>query len=664
MDSKVLNKKIVTDEGLNGDKPLLPSQPSEGQVPKDQFTTGDLLPSLDGRITPTAEIGENRESQHSELLEDHEKAASREESSKNKEVLQIQSLGDDEAVHPTANTEDHARVLQSQSEEGLEQSLEHPVRSSDESIPREAQHAIVKPLLLRRSSSQKSATVLSDVINAHEVPLPPIDEDEEISLSPQRPLFREQAAKSALDVDGESQAATLQAKRQSQDSEHGPTRPSTSNPVDDRQAERQFRRQRVTNPTKRVSSPDQSDEQFLSDDSFMEELKSATVQEAKPISVSKSPIKPVFSRSESEQRINDSARGSRSASTPIDRSAKDEEVFSPPRLPAPLSTPRSFSAQHAPRPDSQQSEVPITKKIGVSSSVSQRIKALEQLSSRPTSPVSPNLVPNTSTFLGLRKTSLRLPSGGSDYKNSTNSNRNHPDTTYPSPSSSPKPIKPNFFSPSNKVEYSRPIKTVAATIVRKAKEKPPEVPSNRSEPRHTALQETSLQYEPRKSPAPAENKTMGPPPLSPLKPPRPRFGRHPSTRSGSSSSNEQKLEPSQITRRDSFASIRSKSSRAGSEVELPRNLSDSSLSGVASLDGSQDEKKDSRRSRLLKRMSSISSVSRRTIAHALSPGPKEAPIIERQEPVQEAPSTSVNVGDVNVQFPDNLVSSAFNFMLT
>ena len=156
---------------------------------------------------------------------------------------------------------------------------------------------------------------------------------------------------------------------------------------------------------------------------------------------------------------------------------------------------------------------------------------------------------------------------------------------------------------------------------------------------------------------------MGPPPLSPLKPPRPRFGRYASTRSGSSSSNEQKLEPSPNTRRESFASIRSKSSRAGSEVELPHTLSDSSLSGVASLDGTQDEKKDSRRSRLLRRMSSISTMSRRSIAHALSPSPKQSPIIERQEPVQEGPSTAVDVGDVNVQFPDTLVSPASSLLL-
>lgn len=667
MDGQSSNEEnLIPDEKVHRDKQLSPSQPLESlesQPSKDQSTTGDGPTVLDRRITSTAEIDENTEVQHNEPLEDHEKAASTGEVSKNKDLPQSQSLGDNERVYPTVNTHEHVRVSQSQSEESHKQALEHPVQIPNESAPEEAQNDGVKPLLVRRSSSQKSITVPSDYIHAHEVPLPPIDEDEEISLSPQRALFREHvAAHPAFATGGESKAAALQDNRQFQDNDHGARRPSTSNTVDERQTESQVWRQGMISPVKRVSSPDQSDEHFLSDDSFMEELKSATVQEAKPVSVSKSPIKPVFSRSESEQRLNGSARGSRSVSTPLDHSANGEEVSSSPRLPTLQSTSRSFSAQQAPRPDSQQLQVPISKKIGVSSSISQRIKALQQLSSRPTSPMSPNLAPDTSTYLGLRKTSLRTPSGVSDYKHSS-FNKSRPDTAYPSPSPSPEAVKPNLFNHPNKADYTRPIKSATTTIVREARGNPPEVPSNPPEPHHMDHQETPLQWEPRKSPPPAERKTMGPPPLSPLKPPRPRFGRYSSTRSGSSSSNEPKLESPQTTRRESFASIRSKSSRAGSEVELPRTLSDSSLSGVASLDGTQDEKKDSRRSRLLKRMSSISSMSRRSIAHALSPGPKEAPIIERQEPVQEAPPTSVDVGDVNVQFPDNLVSCSFKPLL-
>lgn len=657
-------ENIVTAKEADESKRLPPGEISESQAPNDQSIADDKPPSVDRRVTPPAETHDNRGPQPSELLEFHDKSAYTEEVSENKDILQGRYQRNDERVDSAPNTDDHVQVLESQPDEGQRQSLEHPTQSSDDFVPREAQNDVVKPLLVRKSSASKPITIPSDSVNAHEVPLPPIDEDEVISLSTQRALFQEQAAKHLpLSIDGESKAAKVQAELPSQERDHLHPRRPASNRVGERQTERQFPRQVVANPIKRVSSPDQSDEHFLSDDSFMEELKSATVQEAKPVSVSKSPIKPVFSRSESEQRLNESGRVSRSVSTPVDHPATDQEVLSSPRLPTPLSTSRSISAQHAPRPSSQQLQVPISKKIGVSSSISQRIKALEQLSSRPTSPVSPNLAPTTSTFLGLRKASLRTPSSGSDHKTS-NFDNNRPGTAYPSPSPSPGTVDSSLSNHSNKFDYSRPIKSVTATIFRDTIHKSPEIPTNPSEPHHLDPQEGPHQWERQKSPLPVEHRTMGPPPLSPLKPPRPRFGRYASTRSGSSSSNEQKLEPPSTTRRDSFASIRSKSSRAGSEVELPRTLSDSSLSGVASLDGTQDEKKDSRRSRLLKRMSSISSMSRRSIAHALSPGPKEAPIIERQEPVQEAPSTSVDIGDVNVQFPDTLVSSAFDLLFT
>ena len=620
---------IVPAEGVGRDKQLSP--PIAG-----------VWPSLvDRKTTLLTDSDENMEAQQSEPLDYYEEAASIGEALNNKHLLQSQSLKRDKRDYD-ANTDRHA---QGEPEKDQIQLLDYPSREWDKSAPSEGQSDTVKPLLLRRSSSSKSITV-PDNINAHEIPLPPIDEDEEISLSPQRALFQEHAATQKM-------TETSSKKSNEMDTER-----FISNGVGEKQTERQSRKQVVVNPIKRVSSPDQSDEQFLSDDAFMEELKSATVQEAKPVSVSKSPIKPVFSRSESEQRLNNlSAQNSRSVSSPVNQSAKKEEAFSSPRPLTPLSAPRSFSAQHAPRPDSQQSHVPISKKIGVSSSISQRIKALEQLSSRPTSPVSPKLAPNTSTFLGLRTTSLRTPSGNSDYKNN-NTYKNRSDTGYPSPSPSPEPVKSNHLI-STKMEHAQPSKPATTTIIHDVRKKSLENPSNPPEPRPVELNQKPLQLEIRKSPPPAEH-----PPLSPLKPPRPRFGRYSSTRSGSSSSNEQKLEPSSTTRRDSFASIRSKSSRAGSEVELPRTLSDSSLSGVTSLEGTQDEKKDSRRSRLLKRMSSISSMSRRSIAHALSPGPKEAPIIERQEPVQEAPSTSVDVGDVNIQFPDNLVCPPFNLLPT
>ena len=673
--STVISEKSLNEvdsviaEKVLWDKQLSPSLLLEGHAGKAQSTAKYGPPLVDRRFDSAPEVDEYTEVQQSEPFEVTGRAAYTGRPSENEENPQRQPTGDDERVQAAPATDEFAPVLQDQSQEGYRQSSERPARSPDKFVTREAQNNIVKPLLVRRSSSSKSIIVPLDNVNAHEVPLPPIDEDEKISLSPQRTLFREQAATyHPLLTDSESKAVNSQAQLPSPGSHQLITRPATSNYMDERQAKTQLEtedwKQEAINPIKRVSSPDQSDEHFLLDDSFMEELKCATVQEAKPVSVSKSPIIPVFSRSESEQRRNAAVRDSRSVSTPVGRSTKDEEVFSSPRLPTPQSTSRSFSVQHAPRPDSQQSQVLVSKKIGVSSSISQRIKALEQLSSRPTSPVSPNSASNTSAFLGLRKTSLRTPSGASEYNKSNL--KSHPSAAYPSPSLSPEPVKASLVNQPNKAASSHPPESVKAIVSTDKRDQLPAIPFNQSEPRHLNLHESPLQYKREKSPPPPEPKAMGqmgPPPLSPLRPPRPRFGRYASTRSGSSSSNEQKLEPSPNTRRESFASIRTKSSRAGSEVELPRTLSDSSLSGVASLDGTQDEKKDSRRSRLLKRMSSISTMSRRSIAHALSPSPKEAPIIERQEPVQEGPSTSVDVGDVNVQFPDTLVSPASSLLL-
>ena len=504
-----------------------------------------------------------------------------------------------------------------------------------------------------RSSVFIAVNVHFDSLKPQEVPLPPIDEDEEISLSPQRTSFGglHTVSKASSKPQTSLSAGPPQSKRQSHDSEQTVTRTSTPDTTGDRQTERQTRRQGLVNPIKRVSSPEQSDEHFLSDDSLMEELKSATVQEAKPISVSKSPIKPVFSRSSSEQRPADATRAPRSVSSPLDHPSNDEEVFASPRLLTPLSA-RSFSASHPQRPDFQQAPVPLPKKIGVSSGISQRIKALEKLSSRPTSPSSqPSQLssPNASPFINLRQTSLRTPPGTSDIKHS-NTNKSRPSTAYPSPSPSPEAVKSNPFNYLNKAVSTRPESiSVTATIVRDSRNKSPEAPLNLSEPQPMNLHQ---------SPLVVEHQTTEPRPLSPLKPPRPRYARYSSTRSGSTSSTEQKSEPPQTTRRDSFASKRSASSRAGSEVDLPRTLSDSSLNGFAILDGVKEEKKDTRRSRLMKRMSSISSMSRRSIAHALSPGPKEDPIIERQEPIAEAPSTMVDVGDVNIQFPDTLVGSS------
>jgi hypothetical protein len=493
----------------------------------------------------------------------------------------------------------------------------------------------------KHGSSHEAMSTPGDHVIPHEVPLPPVDEDEELSLESQRSLVPTQMIPQQHATEGQPQSTMLQT----QGHEMEATRSSTFNTASGQQAHRRIRGRGILNPPERVSSPEHSDELFLSDDSFMEELKYATVQEAKPISVSRSPIKPAFSRPESEQRLVDTKRPSRSVSSPLNSPSDNEEsAFS--RRPPDSSSFRSISASHSQRPEDQQVP-PMPKKTGVSSGISQRIKALEQLSSRPTSPQS-GASSNTSQFITLRKISVRTPPKGSN-PNSKLYSKSRSQPGHPSPPPSPEAVvKSNPFSSLTKAKcpQSESI-SVTATIVRDARAKSPNIPVNVSEPRVIELHQSPLVVEHQKS---------IPRPLSPLKPPRPRYAQYSSARSGSTSSTEQKLDTPQTARRGSFASMRSKSSRA-SEVDMPpRSLSDSSLmSGLSSVEHIKEERKDSKRSRLMKRMSSISTMSRRSIAHALSPSPKEAPIMERQESIAEAPSTAVDVGDVNIQFPDTLV---------
>ncbi|KAH8155967.1 hypothetical protein CIB48_g12280, partial [Xylaria polymorpha] len=156
-------------------------------------------------------------------------------------------------------------------------------------------------------------------------------------------------------------------------------------------------------PAQRASQVEPSDP--LDDDALMDELQTATVQEAKPILVSKSPITPVFPNSGSPPRKD--PRLPRAASNPMRGSLL---------MPVDMSqaaTPRSVSSGGAaflngltrnPSNASIQS-----KKSNVGSSISQRIKALEALSGNPNEDRARSTTPS-STFFTVRKQSTREPS--------------------------------------------------------------------------------------------------------------------------------------------------------------------------------------------------------------------------------------------------------------
>lgn len=488
----------------------------------------------------------------------------------------------------------------------------------------------------------------SDDNSQQEMPLPVISEDEDPVLNPLGLSYGERIVLLPfLQQDASSQVARSQVTSHPKDEDEILT--NTRHSTGDTTAENRYRRHGLTPSVKRVSET--SDENFLSDDSFMEELKYAVVEEAKPISVSKSPITPVFPRTASDQG-SEQGRTARSVSNPVQHASR-EDLLSPNQQ-IPFSV-RSFSIPESQNSGVKPTQILLPTKVGVSSGISQRIKALEKLSSRPPSPSGAQLPsPATSPpFINLRKSSLRSPPAPPDFANYSG-HKGRQSVPYPSPSLSPEADSARYRSPplppetSGRSGKSRPESiSVTATIIRDGRNKAPEVPLNPSEPCPVELYKSPLtvDHQPREN-APRRS-------LSPLKPPTRKWA---SNMSISSSSTEHHSDSAKASRRDSFMSRRSAPSRRGSDVELPRSISETSLATLTT-DGKREEKKESKKSRLFKRMSNISSASRRSIVQALSPSVTAEPIAEHHEPVYEALQAIVEIGDVNVQFPDTLVGN-------
>ncbi|KAL8929652.1 MAG: hypothetical protein Q9172_000331 [Xanthocarpia lactea] len=556
------------------------------------------------------------------------------------------------ATMPLTNQNDNC------GKESFSSSAPHGPHESSEnktSIPEISDKITLNNEPINSSDTQTSTPlkVNTDAPRPNEIPLPLPDEDEEMSLDSEKEAVSERPAPKSCIEDADRRPLD---PTPSQEENVGSREFRTSrDDIPNEQRERRARRHGLISPIKRVSSPDYSDEQFLSDDSFMEELKSATVQEAKPISVSKSPIMPVFPRSVSDSKSTEELRPASASSHRKKPKLRDDPPMMP-KLPD-LYSARSSSAPYAPLLEAQRSP-PTLKKVGVSSGISQRIKLLEQLSSRPPSPSSQVSSPLTAlgsspAFPSARKTSFRASQAAAEIaRSSTQTSKSRPPISYPSKSRSPDPSSNNLrdgvvrIDVATKSGKARPESiSVTARIIRGSHSKNPDVPEDLSRPRTGDLYASPLTVE-------HQSMKTTSPPLSPLKPPNPRYAR-----SMSSTSIGQKSEP---PRRDSISSRLSFTpSRRGSEPELPHSLSDVSINSMSNLDGSKEDKRESRKSRLFKRMSNISAASRRSIASALSPvrkDIKEEPIVEHHEPSRETiKSLAVEVGDVNIQFPDTLL---------
>lgn len=175
-------------------------------------------------------------------------------------------------------------------------------------------------------------------------------------------------------------------------------------------------------------------------DGFMDELQSATVQQATPITVSKSPISPFFSVDAGSKRPPGgpgnsvvASRFSRTVSNPVRNSFLAPELSTAPARSV------SSGASYLQRLSQQQAAAdarPKSSKLG--SSISQRIKALEQLSGTPGGAgAAAGKDRPSSTFFAVRKASTREPSRPSSVASKAGSMRGRSPSPPPTRDSSP-----------------------------------------------------------------------------------------------------------------------------------------------------------------------------------------------------------------------------------
>jgi len=467
-----------------------------------------------------------------------------------------------------------------------------------------------------------------------------------------------------------------------------------------------------------------SEANFSSDDDLMDELHSAVVQEAKPISVSKSPITPVFPTTSPRKRESWRNRVSRVVSNPT---GKPESLA----IPAKMESSRSVSAgAKFLNKINQQQAKPMATKVNVGSGISQRIKALEKLSSNPGAPALPSPGPspgNAPSFFSVRKGSVRGTSPSiAERANSLNRSTPSPAASRDvSRESSPETWKIRDRSssikgrvgafesspiPMNQPTRSRPESiSVTARIIRDPAQPfqpKPEVGKDPSEYAPLDLKQSPLVIDHQKAVTepPKERETIQ----------ERRMSKERRLSSSSNTTNTTaKNRRSSITivkdlineGRQSFAerrrsiefvsslsspSIRSSSrppslkspSKPPSAHASPmhkrststtsrlstnsRNPTDGRspppTAGSSSSASEEKEKKSSNRaSRMLRRMSSSLSRNHKSHSHAVSPT-----VREESEAVMNGsgndsnsfsnpPTPNINIGDVNVQFPDTLL---------
>ncbi|KAL1628077.1 hypothetical protein SLS56_006007 [Neofusicoccum ribis] len=406
------------------------------------------------------------------------------------------------------------------------------------------------------------------------------------------------------------------------------------------------------------SSDDDCD--YLSDDSLMEELQSATVEEAMPMSVSKSPIMPIFPRRKSQaSTLSTKSAEHRVNSNPLAIYRTDNQARLSPSPESHVGVgQRSLSASYA---SEAQSKAPLVKKSNVSSGISQRIKALAEKSAKdaaaaPIPKVGYTPDPKTFSSVAHRSNSFRVSHSESrpDSKHlkrlSKSSFISVPPLERPTSrgENSGESIQAVYNKDANNKTESV---TVTARIIRA-----PQTPCQELEDSPLDLQQSPITIDRNKAddapappsiviPAAAEEQTMSP-----------KSGDvSPSTQP----SNANLESPAQaLPRSSSESSWRSfgrRRSEAMSPPPMPRSQSVTSFDSTATEEG-EEKKKGNRASRLLKRMSNSLSSSKKSLNQMMSSPVQEEPS-EPIQPIQEKKESQpgIEIGDLNVQFPDTLL---------
>ena len=375
-------------------------------------------------------------------------------------------------------------------------------------------------------------------------------------------------------------------------------------------------------------SAENSEAEYLSDDSFMEELQSATVHEAKPMSVSKSPITPWFSRKASDSSM---------ATTP-ERSVS--HAYAKMGRPSPEQLPRKSSGPWPPQvsPD----KVGVAKKINVSSGISQRIKALAEKSNResssspPSTPVgglktpSSSLAQRKSSFFattpietspnGKSTTRLRAPSFLASSASSTPDRR----------SNTPQPVKANVYNVQKANQQPESVQVTARIVRDERTKKPTLAMPNESTP--LDLHQSPLIIDHQKPTWTPKSPTRGrAEPASPKAP-------------STSHSRDQSNGPPRTSSESSWRAF-------------GRRMSESKSIHSHEGDDKRDEKKDkkeSRTSKMFKRMSSsMASMPWKNSSSNLTLPDNDMRTTSLAS--LREPPPPVHVGDLNIQFPDTLL---------